>query len=154
MVRRYLLRRPELAIMLTNEAASIAIAETDADIFATHPLICQLHPQIRLISETEYLERVRCQQAEIGFQLAVLKDKGEVVCVAGFRLCSSLGWGRFLYVDDLVTNENRRSEGADKAMLAWLAEQARALLCGLRLDCALHHQEAHRFYLRERMHCT
>jgi GNAT superfamily N-acetyltransferase len=132
-------------------APDISIAETDMEILSTHDLIGQLHPPIQQISPEDYLERVRLQQAELGYQVAVLREEGQIRCVAGFRFCRSLGWGRFLYVDDLVTDERYRSHGAGKIMFAWLVEKARDAQCDLRLDCAVFRREAHRFYLRERM---
>lgn len=132
-------------------ASGITIAATDAEILATSDLIVQLHPHLGQVQPAEYLQRVRRQQEETGFQLAILRHAGEIVSVAGFRFCRSLGWGPYLYLDDLVTAEGRRSRGAGKVMFAWLVEKARAAQCDLRLDCALHRQGAHRFYLRERM---
>ncbi len=132
-------------------ASPITIAETDAEILATHGLIAQLHPPIGDVSPAEYLQRVKQQQAEFGYQLAFLRKQDKIRCVAGFRFCRSLGWGRFLYVDDLVTSEDNRSKGVGKEMFAWLVQKAHNAHCDLRLDCALHRREAHRFYLRERM---
>ena len=132
-------------------ASEITLARTDAEILATRELIVQLHSHLGQVQPVEYLRRVRLQQEEIGYQLAVLRHAGEIVSVAGFRFCRSLGWGTYLYLDDLVTAEGRRSRGAGKVMFAWLVEKARAAQCDLRLDCAFHRQGAHRFYLRERM---
>ena len=109
----------------------------------------QLRPGIQ---QSEYVRLVRLQESEVGFQLASLREDDQVVCVAGFRFCRSLGWGKYLYVDDLITDETRRSRGAGEAMFNWLLERARNAECGeLRLDSALWRNEAHRFYLRERM---
>ncbi len=73
-------------------------------------------------------------------------------CAAGFRIVEFLAWGRFLYVDDLVTAENSRSEGQGKRMLDWLASLAREEGCGqLQLDSGVQRHDAHRFYFREGM---
>lgn len=127
----------------------IQIAKTDQEILATYPVMKQLRPNVL---KTEYLELVKKQQTEVGFRLAALYEDGQITCVAGFRVSRSLGWGRYLYVDDLVTAKRRRSKGDGKAMFKWLVKQARNLQCGeLRLDSALERHQAHRFYLRERM---
>ncbi len=127
----------------------IQIAATDDEILATYAVMSQLRPHIQ---ESDYLRLVKSQQAEVGFQLAALTEDGRIICVAGFRLCRSLGWGKYLYVDDLVTDEERRSTGAGKAMFDWLVAYARSQQCDeLRLDSAVERHEAHRFYLRERM---
>jgi GNAT superfamily N-acetyltransferase len=127
----------------------IETAETHEQILATYHIMKQLHPDI---PECEYVERVRLQQAEMGFQLAALRVDGKIACVAGLRVCRSLGWGKYLYVDDLVTDENTRSKGAGKAMFKWIINRAKETGCDeLRLDSALYRHAAHRFYLRERM---
>ena len=128
---------------------SIQIAATDKEILATYPVMKQLRPNV---GRREYLDLVKGQQAEVGFQLAALKAGGRITCVAGFRVCRSLGWGKYLYVDDLVTAAPRRSKGDGKKMFDWLVANARKLDCdALRLDSKLSRHEAHRFYLRERM---
>ncbi len=127
----------------------IKIAETDEAILATYPIMKQLRPNV---AKKDYLRYIKLQHEELDFRLAALRENGRVICVAGFRACRSLGWGKFLYVDDLVTGELQRSKGAGKAMLKWLVNYARKQKCDeLRLDSALHRHEAHRFYLRERM---
>ena len=127
----------------------IEITKTDAEVLATYAVMRQLHPDL---PESEYLRAVRTLQDELGFQLASLMEDDCVVCAAGFRLCRSLGWGRYLYVDDLVTDESHRSKGAGKVMFEWLVDYARSHDCReLRLDSAVYRHEAHRFYLRERM---
>jgi GNAT superfamily N-acetyltransferase len=66
-----------------------------------------------------------------------------------------LSSGRTLYVDDLVTDETRRSRGYGKAMLDWLQTHARDAGCAtFSLDSGTHRQEAHAFYFRERMRIT
>jgi GNAT superfamily N-acetyltransferase len=66
-----------------------------------------------------------------------------------------LATGRTLYVDDLVTDETRRSRGYGKAMLDWLQNYAREAGCEtFSLDSGTHRQEAHAFYFRERMRVT
>jgi GNAT superfamily N-acetyltransferase len=111
--------------------------------------MCQLRPHI---SQNEYLFQVKQLVAEVGYRLAALTREKQVVCVAGFRFCRSLGWGKYLYVDDLVTDADFRSTGAGEAMFGWLAKLAENAGCGeLRLDSAVERHGAHRFYLRERM---
>lgn len=127
----------------------IGFAVTDKDIVATYSVMRQLRPNVK---KSDYLRMVRLQEKEVQFRLARLKVRGRVECVAGFRLCRSLGWGRYLYVDDLVTDKHHRSKGTGKMMFSWLVEYARKEGCDeLRLDSAVYRHDAHRFYLRERM---
>lgn len=72
------------------------------------------------------------------------------VGVAGWRVVVTTDALRKLYVDDLVTEENHRSTGVGRALLAELAQRARAEGCtALDLDSGVQRADAHRFYMRE-----
>ena len=128
-------------------AFEIAAVADDAGILACHPVMAQLRPQHD--DPRQFLARVREQQGE-GYELAALTVDGEVAAVAGYRLGTNLAWGRYLYVDDLVTDGARRSRGHGKALLDWLAARARERGCDeLHLDSGVQRFSAHRFYLRD-----
>ncbi len=72
--------------------------------------------------------------------------------MAGFRVIEFLAYGRFLYVDDLVTAEDVCSERHGKRMLDWLVRVAREeYYSTLQLDSGVQRHAAHRFYFREGM---
>ncbi len=132
--------------------AAIRIAVSDSDVVATYDVMRQLYSRIEHIDRAEYLRLVREQQELVRYQLAFLQDDGKILTVAGFHVCRSLGWGKYLYVDDLVTDTRGRSALAGKVMFAWLREYADDEGCDeIRLDSAVSRHDAHRFYLRERM---
>jgi GNAT superfamily N-acetyltransferase len=115
------------------------------------PVMRHLRPY--LVAE-EFVARVQAQLAE-GYHLAYLDDEAAVVAVAGFRVMEMLASGRTLYVDDLVTDESRRSRGYGKAMLDWLERYAREAGCAtFSLDSGTQRVDAHAFYFRERMRVT
>ncbi len=129
----------------------IRLAKSDAEIARCFPVIVHLRPHLL---EAEFVSRVRAQQTQ-GYRMAYLVDEGEVVAVGGFRVMEMLATGRTLYVDDLVTDETKRSQGYGNAMLGWLQEHARENGCEtFSLDSGTHRQEAHAFYFRERMRVT
>ena len=67
----------------------------------------------------------------------------------------NLAWGRFLYVDDLVTDEAWSSHGVGAALLDFLVNIARESGCAeLHLDSGVQRFGAHRFYLAQRMDIT
>jgi GNAT superfamily N-acetyltransferase len=107
--------------------------------------------ELRLhVPESEFVSRVRRQQ-KTGYRLVVVDDDG-IVAVAGFRVLENLAWGRFLYVDDLVTSSKHRSNGYGSRLLTWLREYAVLEGCQqLHLDSGLQREGAHRFYEREGM---
>jgi GNAT superfamily N-acetyltransferase len=62
----------------------------------------------------------------------------------------NLAWGRHLYVDDLVTLPEARSNGCGAVLLAWLSKLAESEGAGeLHLDSGTGRTDAHRFYERE-----
>ena len=132
--------------MTNRDIRIIRVAETDREIDECFPVMAQLRPHLE---RSEFVARVRRQIAD-GYRLAYLLEEDTVRAVAGYRILENLAWGRFLYVDDLVTDEAARSKGHGKALLAWLAERARQEGCAqLHLDSGHHRKGAHRFYLRE-----
>lgn len=128
--------------------STIQIAVAPAEINACYAVMAQLRPQYK---QDEFLTQVQRQMKD-GYRLANLSTAGAVQAVTGFRLLENLAWGRFLYVDDLVTHQDSRSQGYGKSLLTWLTEHARRQGCAqLHLDSGVQRKDAHRFYLREGM---
>ena len=125
----------------------IRIAETDADLAATWPVMRQLRPHL---DEAQYVALARSMEPE-GYRVAALHDGGgRVVAVAGYRFMTMLYAGKLLYLDDLVSDEAERSKGYGRALLDWLKQQARDHGCAeLQLISHTKREDAHRFYFRE-----
>ncbi len=132
-------------------APAIETAETDAAVVACFDVLHQLRPSLRRES---FVDRIRLQQAE-GYRLAALRHEGAVVTVAGFRVLEMLATGRTMYVDDLVTDSRARSLGYGETMLRWLIAHAHETGCeSFSLDSGTQRQDAHAFYLRNRLRIT
>ena len=130
---------------------SVVIAQTRKELLRCYPVMVQLRPHL---TESSFIERVERQTPE-GYKLAFVEDAGRVVSVAGFRLMHSLAWGKFMYVDDLVTDERERSKGYGQQLVAWLVDQAKADACDqFHLDSGVQRFGAHRFYLATGMDIT
>jgi GNAT superfamily N-acetyltransferase len=124
------------------------IAETEAEIEACYPVMHELRPSL---SKEEFVSRVQAQRKQ-GYELAYVEEEGQPVAIAGYRVGQNLAWGKFLYVDDLVTASEYRSRGHGATLLRWLQEQAVARGCDqLHLDSGVQRLDAHRFYQREGM---
>jgi GNAT superfamily N-acetyltransferase len=122
----------------------IRVATDDALLRASYPVMAELRPHLAL---DEFLAQVRRQERE-GYRIAVIDEDGRVVAAAGYRFGENLAWGRFLYVDDLVTTAELRSRGHGRRLLDWLAEEARKAGCReLHLDSGVQRFGAHRCYL-------
>lgn len=130
---------------------TIHIATTDSEIAACYPVMRELRPHI---AEDQFIAKVRSQEVA-GYRLAFVQQEDGVVALAGFRIGDNLAWGRFLYVDDLVTLPTHRSNGFGASLLAWLRECAAKEGCAqMHLDSGSQRKDAHRFYRREGMSIT
>jgi GNAT superfamily N-acetyltransferase len=129
-------------------ASNIILATSDDEINACYPVIAELRPHV---SQEEFLGRVERQTTLAGYRLACAIDD-EVKAVAGFRISECLAWGKFLYVDDLVSKSDERSKGYGGALFDWLVEHAHENDCDqFHLDSGVQRFRAHRFYLQKRM---
>lgn len=113
-----------------------------------------VHRQLRPHLPADYASKMAAIFAN-GARMAVVVDERTVISVAVWRLIENTFDGRRVYVDDLVSDESRRSQGAGKLMLDWLENQAVAQGCdALTLDSGVQRHQAHRFYFREGMHVS
>jgi GNAT superfamily N-acetyltransferase len=128
---------------------------TTAETASAWPAMRDLRPEIA--SEADFVDIVETGLRPQGYRLVAAFDPelDDPVAVAGFRLAHSLAWGRYLYVDDLVTRSEARGRGHGARLLAWLVDEAIRLGCGqLHLDSGIQRSDAHRFYVREGMTFT
>ena len=126
----------------------VLLAKSDDEIRNCYPVMAELRPHVK---PDEFLTRVKRQSEAAGYQLAYVVDQ-EVKAVAGFRISENLAWGKFLYVDDLVSKNDDRSKGYGGTLFDWLVEHANENNCDqFHLDSGVHRFRAHRFYLMKRM---
>lgn len=130
---------------------SIQLGKSDFEILKCFPIMSQLRPHQE---PAKFVEQVRYQMKE-GYQLAFLEVNEQAVAVAGFRISTCLASGKFLYIDDLVVDELKRSHSYGQQLFQWLIEYARNHDCEhLSLDSGVQRFAAHRFYLMQRMSIT
>ena len=126
----------------------VTLAVEDEEIQSCYAVMAELRPHV---AAEEFVARVRRQMESAGYRLAYLWDGG-VKAVAGFRVSECLAWGKFVYVDDLVSKEGERSKGYGGQLFDWLVEYARGAGCEqFHLDSGVQRFAAHRFYLTKRM---
>jgi GNAT superfamily N-acetyltransferase len=124
-------------------------AETEGEIGACFPVMLELRPHVA--SEREFTERIARQRTD-GYRLLAAWRGDRPVALAGYRMQENLVYGRFLYVDDLVTLETERRRQLGKRLLDWVADEARRQGCAwLVLDTALSNSLGQRFYFRQGM---
>jgi GNAT superfamily N-acetyltransferase len=124
------------------------MANTDDQIQNCFETMKQLRPNLQ---ESRFVDTVRNMMIE-GYRLAYAIDGDLVVCVAGFRIAHNLFMGKHLYVEDLVTSAQARSQGVGSAMMGWLITYGKAENCTVvHLDSGVQRHAAHKFYLNQGM---
>ncbi|SDS30342.1 Acetyltransferase (GNAT) family protein [Pseudomonas asplenii] len=110
-------------------------------------LMRELRP--RLDDEQSFVEQV-FRQGEQGYRLLALREHGQVIGLAGFRVTENFLYGRFVYVDDLLVTASQQRRELGAGLLEEVRRYTQAL--GYRylvLDTGLHMPLAQRFYFRQ-----
>ncbi|MEO5596622.1 MAG: GNAT family N-acetyltransferase [Lysobacteraceae bacterium] len=132
---------------IANDAGvEIVAIESEPQLRAVWPVVQQLRPQL---SEDQFVTQ-SMRQFEGGFRAHAIYVDGVPRVFAGWRVLEMFAVGKHVYVDDLITDTNVRSQGYGKQLLDWLKAEARRLGCvRLQLDSGTQRKDAHAFYLRE-----
>jgi GNAT superfamily N-acetyltransferase len=133
--------------------AIIKICKNESEIVNTYNTVHQLRPHLK--NENEYVQTIQRLMCQHGYQLVAVIDDGQVKAVAGYRITESLAWGKYFYVDDLITDENSRKNGYAQKLWDWLLDEAKNNDCGqFHLDSGVNRFDAHRFYLKHGLDIT
>ena len=125
--------------------------QTTDEIHSTFETMRQLRPHIK--DPHAYVSLVQQMQKHHGFRLVGVFQDSHCLGVAGFTVETRLFNGKMLYLADLVVDENTRSTGVGKTLIAWLTAEAKRLDCqDFILDSGVHRTAAHKFYFREGFH--
>lgn len=125
----------------------VCVLKSEMELSEVAEVLLQLRPQYTL--ET-LINQIRVQRKQ-GYQIAYVKSDNQVLCVAGFVVGNKLAWGKHVYIDDLATNENCRSEGIGSLMIEWFKSYCKNNgYAQLHLDSGVQKFAAHRFYLNNR----
>jgi len=113
-----------------------------------------VHRQLRTALPSDYEGKMKRVFAG-GARMCVAAEGDAVRGVAVYRIVENTFEGLHLYVDDLVTDEIRRSTGVGRALMDHMQGLARAAGCeAYTLDSGTQRQQAHKFYFREGMVVT
>jgi GNAT superfamily N-acetyltransferase len=123
----------------------VLLATTPSDIASCFSVIVELRP--KCTDKEEFVAQILRQQSQ-GYIFSFIKDEEEVGACMGFRILETLGWGKILYIDDLITREKSRKKGLGTLLLDYAIEQGRLEKCSeVHLDTGHHRHDAHRLYL-------
>lgn len=120
---------------------------TDEEIDAIYPIINQLRDHL---DKETFKERYLSLYEGANYRIVALVVDEDIRGAAGFRWIENLYIGSSLYIDDLVTADAWRSKGYGGILVKHLEQVAISINANaIRLDSAIHREEAHRFYERE-----
>ncbi|KRG11647.1 acetyltransferase [Lederbergia galactosidilytica] len=127
------------------DAITISELQSQKEILEAFPVINQLRTHL---DEKAYLDLVIEAKEKDMYRLFALYDQEEIVAVTGFKPMITLYYGRFVWVVcDLVTDNNKRSNGYGDKLLSYVHEWAKENgYQSVALSSGLQRADAHRFY--------
>lgn len=98
------------------------------------------------LDEDKYLQLVKLIHND-GYRMISLLENNEIVAIIGFTICTNLHSGKHVWVDDLITDENKRSRGYGEKLLSYVENIGRENGCEIiSLSSGLQRTRAHKFY--------
>jgi len=127
----------------------IGIADTKVEIERCFPVMVQLRPKL---TKDVFIEQVMRQQKE-GYKLVFIENDNKIVSIAGFRVFENLISGKFLFVDDFITDVESRSKGYGSNLFDWIIQYAKKEDCqSIQLTSGEQRKAAHRLYHKKGMY--
>lgn len=128
----------------------VYVAQANSEIAQCFFVMVQLLPELQA---ENFVSRIR-NLMQHGYALAYVQENESVCAVAGFRLVEMLlSTKPYLVIDEIVTDENKRSRGYGTFLFDWLVAYAQQKGCKqIHLDSSVRFVNAHRFYFRKGMH--
>ncbi|MGW7916724.1 GNAT family N-acetyltransferase [Staphylococcus xylosus] len=109
-----------------------------------YPLMSRLRTHLIL---DEYLELVRESIEKDNYEMYGLYVEDKLASVIGFEPMTTLYYGRFIWVCDLVTDDKYRSFGYGEKLLSYIENLAKEKNYDvIALSSGLQRKSAHRFY--------
>lgn len=128
------------------DANNIQELETREEWNEAFPVVRQLRDHLSREQYLDYLDRMTVN----GYRLFGLYAGDDLVSVAGLDILINMYYGRHVWVYDLVTDEDHRSEGYGRRLLEFIYDWAERKNCEkVALSSGLQREDAHRFYEEE-----
>jgi len=109
-----------------------------------YPLMSQLRTHLSL---EEYSDLVKESIEKDNYEMYGLYVEDQLASVIGFEPMTTLYYGRFIWVCDLVTDDNYRSFGYGEKLLSHIESLAKGKKYdAIALSSGLQRENAHRFY--------
>lgn len=110
------------------------------------PLVQQLYPDL---TQEKYASMLH-EMIPNNYSQAVVFENEKAVALSGIWFNTKLWTGKYIELDNVVTDKNFRSKGAGKLLNNFATEKAKQLGCKyIVLDAFAENRDAHRFYFRD-----
>lgn len=110
------------------------------------PLLQQLQPWLNEKNMSEMLD----DMLPHGYVMAGVFDGNKCVAITGLWFITKFYSGKYMEIDNFVTDENYRSKGLGKLLTDWCMTEAKKKNCRtVMLDAYTTNHAGHKFYLRE-----
>jgi len=120
------------------------LIETEEQAVQVFPVMRELREALDVDGFLNLLEAAR---RESGYRLLGAYENDQCLGLMGYRVLTDFVHGRHLYIDDLVTSKERRSQGLGSHFLERAKHIARLEGCGrLRLCTGVANERGKRFY--------
>lgn len=126
---------------------NIKSLKTNDEIIESFDVFLELRSH--LTNQESFLSQVIQQQKE-SYQITAVIENDDVVACIGFRIMTTLAWGKILYIDDLITKEKFRGKGYGRILLDHAIKVVNSNECRqVHLDTGYGRHAAHRVYLNQ-----
>lgn len=126
---------------------TLRAVEDEVQCLGCFPVMRELRPHLE---DAQAFVRQVLRQADQGYRLLAAWRGDEVVALAGYRLQENTLYGRFVYIDDLVTRADEQRSGVGQQLIEAVRAEATDMgYAHLVLDTGLGNALAQRFYFRQ-----
>ena len=138
-----------------SRMANVKILYEDQEIVSSFPIMQQLRSELERETPETYLQRVRRMEQNHHYRLVAVFDQDEIRVLAGYRIAENFVWGKYLYVNELITDREHRRKGYGQKLFDWLLCEAKAQRCRkFRMDTTVQQHVAHRFCLKNKLYIS
>ena len=117
--------------------------ETETEWLDAYPVMKQLRTHLDVQQYLTYLKQMTAD----GYRLFGLFSDGELAALAGVSISTNMYYGRHLWVFELITDADHRSNGFGKRLFQHVATWAEEAGCEkIALSSGVQREHAHRFY--------
>lgn len=116
------------------------------EMLGQYPLLCQLSPGLKKAAYKTMLKDMLAHR----YRMAGVFDGKKCVGLSGFWISTKIYSGKYVELDNVVIDQEYRSQGIGKLVCHWILKEAKRKGCKTAmLDAYLSNEAGHRFYERE-----